>query len=82
MSAKSQDKIRAVEMAGEVIQLWADITMMYQQEFGPLFKRYHELRLKTKQPRSDALLLSIVQTNFERYFPEIPMLDGKTLEPN
>ena len=30
MTTKSQDKIRAVEMAGEVLQLWADITMMYQ----------------------------------------------------
>ena len=69
------DRKLAIIEACEVLQLWADFTMMYQGEFPLLYTTYHDMRKQAKQPKSDQLANKIVQMNFPKYFPTIPVLE-------
>ncbi len=42
------DRQHAIKAAGELIQFWADFTMVYQGEFPALYQIYHELRQTIK----------------------------------
>lgn len=72
----SDDRKYAIIEAQELLQFWSDVTMMYQGEFDPLYKTYYAFRKEHgRLPKSHQLLSFLVQNNFPKYFPDIPVLE-------
>jgi hypothetical protein len=71
-------KVLIKDKALELIQLWADVTMMHQGEFEPLFKVYRQLRVDTKLQEEPETFVHLKQisVNMKDHFPNIPALES------
>jgi hypothetical protein len=77
-SKPDKNRTEAISVCLKLIQMWSDITMVYQGDFPELWECYRQCRLAKSLDKAfnchNYDQVRLVQQNLNTYFVDIPVL--------